>query len=112
MFRPDPYEFVLELKEHNFVQAILQLTEAINRNTPASSLLKLYEDTLIDTFAAEKVGVFVFHHRWQCTNQVSIEERQGGRVVGNSFAGYTHRFAGSDPDVGREKFRRVFFRHA
>lgn len=48
------------------LNALLEVTQAINNNLPEESLYKIYKFTLLADFNVRKLALFVFGEKWEC----------------------------------------------
>ena len=55
----------LELRELE-LNALLEITQAINNNIPEESLFKIFEFTLRANLIIRKLALFVFDEKWDC----------------------------------------------
>ena len=78
-FSIEELEHRLRLKELE-VKSILEITEAINNNLPASSLFKIFEFILQAQIGIKKVALFAKEDNWECVSHfgfrfnIGIEE--------------------------------------
>lgn len=63
----------IELKELQ-LNALLEVTQAINNNLPESSLYKIYQFTVLANLRIEKFALFAFDQSWECKLNYGIEE--------------------------------------
>lgn len=59
------YQRLVRLKQLQ-IDALLDITQAINNNFPVSALLRIYEFTLKAQFSVPKLLVFVKNESWEC----------------------------------------------
>lgn len=59
------YERLMKLKQLQ-IDALLDISQAINNNFPTSALLRIYEFTLKAQFSVPKLLVFVKNENWEC----------------------------------------------
>jgi len=59
------YERLVKLKQLQ-IDALLDISQAINNNFPISALLRIYEFTLKAQFSVPKLLVFVKNEEWEC----------------------------------------------
>jgi sigma-B regulation protein RsbU (phosphoserine phosphatase) len=59
------------------VNALLEITQAINNNLPASSLYKIYEFTLRANLNIKQLALFVMDESWHCVVDVGTEHGCG-----------------------------------
>ncbi len=71
------YERLVKLKQTQ-IDALLDISQAINNNFPTASLLRMYEFTLKAQFSVPKLMVFLRNEMWECVcaSGVSAEARK------------------------------------
>jgi len=70
----DDIEVRLNLKQLE-LNALLEVTQAINANISADSLFKIYHFTLLGNLNISKLALFVFDEQWECKVQYGVPEK-------------------------------------
>ena len=64
----------VEIKELE-LNALLEITQAINSNLPATSLYKIYNFTLRSNLKIRKLALFVLDDEWNCKASFGTEHQ-------------------------------------
>jgi len=65
------------------LNALLEITKAINSNYPVSYLLELYRDILQNRLGVGRLVLFSYNHSWQCILQYGLPEYANTPVFEN-----------------------------
>ncbi|HXH17559.1 MAG TPA: PP2C family protein-serine/threonine phosphatase [Chitinophagales bacterium] len=71
------YERLVRLKQLQ-IDALLDISQAINNNFPTSALLRIYEFTLKAQFSVPKLLVFVKNENWECVCASGVSSEAKG----------------------------------
>jgi sigma-B regulation protein RsbU (phosphoserine phosphatase) len=75
-----------KIKQRDFkLNALLEITRAINANLPAEELMKLYEHILRDDLSIEKLVLFTKQEMWECVLQYGTTVSEVGAISDESF---------------------------
>lgn len=75
-----------KIKQRDFkLNALLEITLAINANLPADELMKLYEHILRDDLSIEKLVLFTKQEMWECVLQYGTTVGEVGAISDESI---------------------------
>src|SRR5688572_3563014 len=81
------YEHLVKLKQLQ-IDALLDISQAINHNFPISALLRIYEFTLKAQFSVPKLLVFVKNETWECVCSSGVSSETKLTDVENDLVHY------------------------
>lgn len=81
------YEHLVKLKQLQ-IDALLDISQAINHNFPISALLRIYEFTLKAQFSVPKLLVFVKNETWECVCASGVSSETKHIVVEEDLIRY------------------------
>ena len=70
------------------LNALLEVTQAINNNISATGLMKLYENILVKQIGVKKLAVFTKTDRWVCTNTYGITPADAEKLIPEFIPGF------------------------
>ncbi|HBH25691.1 MAG TPA: hypothetical protein DDY13_20025 [Cytophagales bacterium] len=87
MTKKKTYKELLDLKELE-LNALLEITQAINNNMPEASLYKIYNFTLRANLNIAKLALYVFDEKWGCKVNFGTRNSFTGIPLGEEMTQY------------------------
>ncbi|MEM8895195.1 MAG: PP2C family protein-serine/threonine phosphatase [Bacteroidota bacterium] len=96
----------LKIKEME-LNALLEVTQAINNNLSEDSLYKIYKFTLLGNLGVRKLALYVLDDKWECKVNFGTSKSYTDEELPESYHILKEAWTINDADLGFEEFTEV-----